>query len=171
MAKRWTMGVALAAVLAIALGTTDALAQGKSTTSPAQAPQAVGTLSIEGVADIPTPIYSFGLEMTQSATFGGGGGGAGKTDVSDITVTRLFDALSPALFRAGALGQHLASARVDVYDPGTTTVLASYRLVDVLISGIANHEHIEQVSLRFTRIEITAGGTTTCYDIGANASC
>jgi type VI protein secretion system component Hcp len=170
MSNKWMVSVGLAAVLALALGTTEALAQGKSATSPAQSP-AIGTLTVEGIADTPTSIYGFGVEMSQSTSFGGGGGGAGKADVSDVTMTRRPDTASPLLFRAGVIGQHLPSARVDVFAPGTTNVQATYRLTEVLIAGMSTIDSTEVVTLRFARIEITVGGTTTCWDIAQNVTC
>ena len=80
-------------------------------------------------------------------------------------------AASPGLFRATVTGQHIQSARIDVYAAGTTTVQATYQLTDLLVSGVSSGAGAETVSLRFTRIAVTVGGVTTCFDFQTNASC
>lgn len=155
----------------MALATTGVLAQGvPASQSPLAAPQPVGTLTIATIGETPTPVYSFAFEATQSGGFGGGGG-AGQATISDIAVSRVPDSISPLLFRSVVLGQQLANARVDIYVPGTTNVQSSYRLTNVLITGVSSSDAAESIKLAFAQVEIVAGGTTTCFDIVTNASC
>jgi hypothetical protein len=160
-----------ATLVAVMLAAAGVLAQAKPGTNPNLAPQPVGTLTVEGIAETPTAIFSFGFDVTNSGSLAGGGGGAGKATFSDIQITRQLDAVSPQLFRTATLGIHLAGAQINVYAPGTTTVQSTYRLTNLLVSGVNNTNGVESVSLRVARVEVTAGGVTTCFDLATNAAC
>ena len=104
----------------------------------------------------------------------GGGGGAGKVSVSDVNISKAFDACSPALFGAVAVGKHFPTLTLTQSNSdGTVTTLA---LTDVIVSswqasGSINSEAAtESVSFAFAKVCLTDGGSGSkfCYDIKAN---
>ena len=166
-----TSRVASAAVLALVLASVGAVAQG--TGGAALHPhsvQSVGTLRVEGIADAPTPLYGFGFAVTNTGTASGGGGGAGKAEFQQIEVTRLPDASSTALFRGAATGTHYGSVKIEISKAGTGSA-SSYLLSDAQVTSFSHTDGVEQVSFAYRRIEVTAEGTTTCFDLATNAVC
>src|SRR5687767_15603558 len=75
-------------------------------------------LKIEGVnatrnGEIEVLSYSWGL--SQTGTFGtGGGGGSGKVNMHDISITKLVDKSSPLLMKACCSGEHFKKAILTV---------------------------------------------------------
>jgi type VI secretion system secreted protein Hcp len=61
--------------------------------------------------------WSWGMSQT-GTTHGGAGGGAGKVNVQDITVTKYVDKATPNLMDACATGRHLREARSRCVRPG-----------------------------------------------------
>jgi type VI secretion system secreted protein Hcp len=119
--------------------------------------------------------------VTQGASAAtGGGGGAGKVKIHDISFTKKIDSASPLLFLNCANGSHIKEANFVVRKAGGTQLeYLKYKLSDVLISGISPHGSadsnlgskaagggggpvtggdeipMEEVSLAFGKIEIT----------------
>jgi type VI secretion system secreted protein Hcp len=117
--------------------------------------------------------WSWGASNPADVT-SGGGGGAGKVSVSDVNMTKPFDACSPALFGAVAVGKHFPTLTLtQSNNDGTVTTLA---LTDVIVSswqasGSVNSEAAtESVSFAFAKVCLTDGGSGSkfCYDIKAN---
>ena len=160
--------VGVATAMAVMLAVTGLAAQGNKGTVQLQA---VGTLQIDSLGGAVTPIYAFGFEVTNSVAQGGGGGGVGKTTLSDVQLSRLPDAMSPSLFRTGVMGTHLATVRIVLSGAGKNTPDSTYVLNDVLISGVSNTDGLERVSFTFQSIELQVGGTQFCYDVVANKAC
>jgi Type VI secretion system effector, Hcp len=158
-----TIRIAIATLFALAVASTALVAQGGA--------QAAGSLLVDGITTQATPIYAFGLSVTNTGAPVGGGGGAGKAEISNIEVTRLSDAASPQLFRAAVLGMHIASVRIDLFKSGPGTSASSYVLHDALVTGFGNANGLETVAFAFRSVEVTAGGVTYCFDLATNASC
>jgi type VI secretion system Hcp family effector len=137
----------------------------------------IGEMTVDGVTASPVAIYGFDFEATMSGDLGGGGGGAGKIQLSEAIISKAADASSPLLLRAAVLGMHLKTADVILYAPGTTTPQASYELTDVLVSKVATGASesssipIEEVSFTFSRIKYTSGGVSFCYDVKTAKGC
>jgi type VI secretion system secreted protein Hcp len=83
-------------------------------------------------------ILSFSWGMAQQGTAAKGGGmGAGKVAVHDITVTKQVDMASPKLFDACATGKHIASAQITCRKAGGSAIeYWTIKLTDILISSI-----------------------------------
>ena len=83
-------------------------------------------------------IISFSWGMAQQGTAAKGGGmGAGKVAVHDITVTKQVDMASPKLFDACATGKHIASAQLTCRKAGGSAIeYWTIKLTDILISSI-----------------------------------
>lgn len=104
----------------------------------------------------------------------GGGGGAGKVSLSDLNVQKGFDACSPTLFGAVAVGKHFPTLTLTQSNSdGTVTTLA---LTDVIVSSwqasgsVSSEAATESVSFAFAKVCLTDGGSGSkfCYDIKAN---
>lgn len=64
-------------------------------------------------------VLAWSWGMTQSGSFHvGGGGGSGKVNVQDISITKYIDASSPNLLKACASGQHFDKATLTVRKAG-----------------------------------------------------
>jgi hypothetical protein len=158
--------VSLATFVAVMLAVTGVAAQANKVQL-----QAVGTLQIDSLGGAVTPIYAFGFEVTSSFSLPGGGGGAGKSTLTDVQVSRLPDAISPTLFRTGVLGTHLPVVRIVLSGAGKNAPDSTYVLNDVFISGFSNTDGLERVSFKFESIELLVGGTQFCYDVTTNKAC
>jgi type VI secretion system secreted protein Hcp len=105
-------------------------------------------------------VYSFSWGVSQSGTQAhGGGGGAGKVSVSDISFLKSTGKASPKLFLACCQGKHFPSSAVVVTRvvEGREEVYMEYKLENVLISsyqtsGDGGSVPTESLSLNFTKI-------------------
>ncbi len=110
-------------------------------------------------------LLSFSFGVTQPGTSAhGGGGGAGKSTVSDFHFVHHIDQASPVLFQKCATGEHLKDGVITLRKAGGTQLeYLKIKLTDILISsvqpGVNLHKDSsdipqEQVSLNFAKIEI-----------------
>src|SRR5262245_46115729 len=151
---------------------------------PAPGSQVIGqvTVTFSGMQTT-SDVLAVNLAATATVSTGGsGGGGAGRTDFDDVSLRKVVDVASPRLLMACALGEHLPSATVDIFTPGTTTPFLTYELEDVLVTRFDNAPQptvslpVEGVSLSYSRITVTftpAGGSPTsfCFDRLLNKKC
>lgn len=105
-------------------------------------------------------VFSFSWGVSNHATVGGGGGGAGRATFSDLSVMKPAGKGSPALFVNCASGRHFARAEVDVAmsTEGGPTVFEKFLLTDCMITsyqigGSGGERPTESLSLNFTKIE------------------
>jgi type VI secretion system secreted protein Hcp len=129
-------------------------------------------LKIEGIeGDSTDPMHineinvvSFKIGVLNSGTFStGGGGGAGKVQVTDLTVFKFIDKASPQLFVAAAQGDHIRSATLVVRKSGNPFTVYKIVLDDVLISSVndnasttdQNGNLVETITLNWSRITWT----------------
>jgi type VI secretion system secreted protein Hcp len=130
--------------------------------------------------------FNFGAQQPQSAATGGGLG-AGKVHMSDLTVTKHIDKASPKLLLACCTGQHIKTASLTARKAGGGQQdYMVVKLTDVIVSGYhgageaqnGNTLPSEQVALNYSKIEYeykqqnadgTLGGTVAAgYDVKAN---
>jgi type VI secretion system secreted protein Hcp len=127
-------------------------------------------LKIEGVKgesvdhahadEIDVLAWSWG--MTQSGSMHvGGGGGAGKVAVQDISVTKYVDTSSPNLINTCCTGKHYPEATLTVRKAGDNPVeYMIIKMTDVLITSISTggsggeDRLTENVSLNFAKVEV-----------------
>jgi type VI secretion system secreted protein Hcp len=129
--------------------------------------------------------WSFGSSNSGSAHMGGGAG-AGKVNVQDISITKYIDKSSPILMQACCKGTHFATAELVVRKAGGKPLeYIKITLTEVLISSISlggsggEDRLTENVSLNFAKfkydyVEQKADGTegdkpTMTYSIAENA--
>jgi type VI protein secretion system component Hcp len=145
-----------------------------------QAPAVVARMRIEGLnGNNPTPIFSFSLGATNTASTSSSGGGAGKVTFADLVVTKMLDGDSVPLLQATATGQVLPRLVIDVSTFGSHTPFATYTFEDVTVTsnviGSSASVVSEQVAFDYRRItsDVTLNGQTfhSCFDVKALASC
>jgi len=90
----------------------------------------------------------------------GGGGGAGKANVQDMSATKYIDISSPKLQLACLNGKHFPTAELKVRKAGEKPlVYMHYKLTDVLITsfstgGSGSEDRLtENISINFAKVE------------------
>lgn len=116
--------------------------------------------------------FSFG--GTQAGTFAyGGGGGAGKAAIQNLTFTHHVDVASPKLFGAMTTGVHLKEARFDAQPAGGAPEVR-VRLTDVIVTSVqvdgAGSRARESVSLNFAKIVYEVGAQKAGWDLKGNVA-
>jgi type VI secretion system secreted protein Hcp len=137
----------------------------------------VGVITVDGVITTPAPVRSFSWGVKVPTAGGvGGGGGAGKAQFDPLVVVRTIDADSPEMFLTAATGKHIAKVTLDIYQEGTTTVLASYQFEDVSLTvdthgdaGRPGGAPLEEVSFLYSKIKLKVGGNEAGFDLKANS--
>jgi type VI secretion system secreted protein Hcp len=83
-------------------------------------------------------IESFSWGLTQTGVHGvGGGGGAGKVNVHDISVTKFVDKSTPELMLATCNGKHIPGGLITVRKSGETPLeYLKIKLTDILVTGV-----------------------------------
>jgi type VI secretion system secreted protein Hcp len=106
-------------------------------------------------------IESFSWGMSQTGAHGtGGGGGAGKVSVHDISITKHVETSSPALMLHCAAGKHIPNGLITVRKAGDKPLeYLKIKLVDILVSGIQLAGHgsellTENVTLNFAKFHV-----------------
>jgi type VI secretion system secreted protein Hcp len=110
--------------------------------------------------------FSWGVSNPGSRSCGGGGG-TGKVSFQDFSFVKRIDASSPALMLACCEGKHIMEGTITVRKAGDKPLeYLKIKLEDILISsaqsgGGGATDPMEQVTLNFTRFEVTDNGQTS----------
>jgi type VI secretion system secreted protein Hcp len=129
--------------------------------------------------------WSWGMSNSGTAHVGGGAG-AGKVSVQDLTLTKYVDSSSPKLMLACCNGTHYPSAQLTVRKAGGNPVeYIKVKIETVLISGLSNftaqndERMTEALTLNFAKVSMDytpqddkgAAGTAIpfAWDIAANS--
>jgi type VI secretion system secreted protein Hcp len=106
-------------------------------------------------------IESFSWGMNQTGAHGtGGGGGAGKVAVHDISVTKHVDKATASLMLACASGKHIKEGLITVRKAGEKPLeYLKIKLNDILISSVQEAGHgsdllTENVTLNFAKFHV-----------------
>jgi type VI secretion system secreted protein Hcp len=106
-------------------------------------------------------IESFSWGMNQTGAHGtGGGGGAGKVSVHDISVTKFLDKSTCDLLYHCAAGKHIPSGLITVRKAGDKPLeYLKIKLTDILISSVQEAGHggdllSENVTLNFAKFKV-----------------
>jgi type VI secretion system secreted protein Hcp len=107
-------------------------------------------------------VLSWSWGETQPASpSAGSGGGAGKVQMSDLTVGAHFSKASPQLLLTCATGKHVKSAVLTARRSGKAqTDFLTFSLSDVLVSpyqtgGVSAEMPLDSISLSFSKIEVS----------------
>jgi type VI secretion system secreted protein Hcp len=106
--------------------------------------------------------FSWGLSNS-GTTHMGGGGGSGKVNVQDLSITKYVDSASSVLIQNGCSGKHIPEATLVVRKAGGDKALEymTYKLSDVLITSVSTggsggeDRLTENVTLNFAKFEFT----------------
>ena len=107
-------------------------------------------------------VLSWNWGMTQSGTtHTGGGGGAGKVSVQDITITKYVDAATPNLMKMCCNGKHFKLAKLTVRKAGENpleylTITMEEGLISALTTGASAGDDrlTESVTLNFSKFKV-----------------
>jgi len=112
----------------------------------------------EGLIDVLA--WSWGLSNSGSMHLGGGGG-SGKADIQDISLTKYVDKASATLMLKCAKGEHLDSATLTVAKSGGESLdYLVIKLTKVLVSSVSTggsggeDRLTENVTLNFEKVEV-----------------
>jgi type VI secretion system secreted protein Hcp len=108
-------------------------------------------------------VLAWSWGSSQSGTFHtGGGGGAGKVNVQDLSVTKWVDAASPEIFKSICNGQHYDTATLTVRKAGTEPL--EYLLIEMTkvmftsqsTGGSGGEDQLtENVTLNFAEVKVS----------------
>jgi type VI protein secretion system component Hcp len=172
--------LAVATIGAVSLGLTGA---GSATAgnnqakppAPVATSQPVATMTIRPSEGQPfsVPVYSLqhgvGIGISSAS---GGNREASQPSVSEMTLTRKTDSISPVLFGYVTRGTNLPEVELVGSLPDGTPF--EYKLTDVYISGLATsaggNSFSESLSLNFAKITTTVGANSVTYDLAANVT-
>ena len=106
-------------------------------------------------------IESFSWGMNQTGVGGvGGGSGAGKVSVHDVSITKYLDKSSAPLMLACCNGKHFASALITVRKAGENPLeYLKIKLTDVLVASVQEAGHggdqlTESLTLNFAKVNV-----------------
>lgn len=66
---------------------------------------------------------------------------------------------------------HIQSVQIDLPKAGAGGTASTYTLSDAVIAGFDNSDGVEQLSFGFARVEVSAGGTSTCFNVTSHIVC
>ncbi len=138
----------------------------------------------KGAGDIDILAWSWGASNAGSF-HGAGGGGAGKANFQDISLTKYIDKASPALLVACAKGSHIPECKVLVRKAGEgqqkylEITLTKVLVTSVSTGGSGGEDRLtENISLNFAEVKyeyftqnekgVTASGGVFNWDIAGN---
>jgi len=122
---------AIAIVLALVGGAFGNASAQAARAAPGEKRAATLTIEgLEGASALEIQSFSLGVKNPSSGGTAGGGAGTGKATLSDLTVTRSADDVSPRLFGAVATGEHFPSATLEAR-VGKSTMRYTFHLVFV----------------------------------------
>jgi len=107
-------------------------------------------------------VLAWSWGMSQSGTMHtGGGGGAGKVNVQDLSFTKYFDAASTDLMLSCCNGKHIPEATLTIQKAGETVlpyikiVLTNLLVASVSTGGSGGEDRLtENVTLNFEKVKV-----------------
>lgn len=105
--------------------------------------------------------WSWGMSNSGTAHVGGGAG-AGKVNVQDLSLTKYIDSSSPSLQLACCNGKHFDQAIVTVRKAGETPLIyLTIKMTEVMVTAVSTggsggeDRLTENVTLNFAKVEVT----------------
>ena len=118
-------------------------------------------------------VSSFSWGLSNSGSAQGGGGGAGKADIQDVSLTRPTDSITPALFVATASGTHYDSASL-TYSGNKGNPILKLEMEGVMVTSMSlgassdGSALTENLTLNFSRVTLSVGNASGGWDVAAN---
>jgi type VI protein secretion system component Hcp len=108
-----------------------------------------------------------------------GSGTQYKATLQNLSLTKLFDECSGALFKSVMTGSHMGAVTLTQHDATTNASVIRIDLQDAVVASYelagstASSQHSEQVSLTYSKITIThvPSGARFCWDARSSAGC
>jgi type VI secretion system secreted protein Hcp len=141
---------------------------------PGDSADKVGSLpgDIKHTGEIDVLAWSWGVSQSGSTQFGGGGG-SGKANVQDISITKRIDKATPNLLQYCLTGKHVKDATLTMRKAGTKPVeYLVINLEDIIISGLTTGGSsggdllTENVTLNFAKVKLSFTEQDTKGDPG-----
>ena len=172
MRRRSLYAAAAIAVIGVAAAAFGLLRPAGAVGAPPASPgagTALGTLEIQGLtpADQPIEVLSYSWGATAPATTGsaGGGAGAGKAELQELSFTKALDALSPEILRTLVTGGHFTTAKLLVNATGVgNSPTHQYELRQVFVTSVTQggsadaRPLTEKVTIAFGALQFTNAG-------------
>ena len=119
--------------------------------------------------DSPALAFSWGASNSGSIVVGGGGG-AGKALIQDVSVTRTPDGQSTKLLESVVKGTVLTS--ITVTKGPMKLILTDVMISSYTVGGADGDKSTESISMKFRKFSYTADGSAPfCFDLAANKDC
>jgi type VI secretion system secreted protein Hcp len=106
-------------------------------------------------------VLSFSWGVTNPATVGGGGGGAGRATFSDLSFMHTIDKASPNLLQACATGAHLKEGTITRRKAGKgQQEYLIIKMNDIIVTGVSLSDSssggtgVESVALAFAKVDL-----------------
>lgn len=119
-------------------------------------------------------VLAWSWGASQSGSFHvGGGGGAGKANYQDISITRLTDTVSVTLLTKVSTGDYIPGVEIlrDNLRIRLENVLVTSYSVGGSNESKKNEPQTENISLNFQRVRFEIEGAEICWDSSLGASC
>lgn len=151
---------------AAGLGAATALASVLTTGHTASAAVDLGG-SLDGIGNFAVLAFSWGASFVAGGR--GAAGGAGKTSLQDLSLTKYTDANSPKILDAVLKGTRIPSALISITPSNPSAPSSTYALESVLVSSYSSggsggeDQLTENLSLNFTKLTYTVGGTSAVW--------
>ncbi len=117
----------------------------------------------------PALAFSWGASNTGSSS-PGGGGGVGKANFQDVSISRTPDAQSAKFLESVAKGTVLTS--VTITKGSMQLVLTNVFITSYATGGADGDKSTEAISMSARRFSYTAdGGVPFCFDVQTNSAC
>jgi type VI protein secretion system component Hcp len=145
--------------------------------APASLAKSPGTLSVSGQSQTSEiQAWSWGLSNSGSAQVGGGVG-AGKAHIQDVSITKPIDANSVALVKGVATGQHFEAVTLDFpLATGMSPFVVKLELEDVIVTAYSTGGNAgqsgamtENVTFNFAKFKYSIGTASFGFNIPENA--
>ncbi|MBK6334782.1 MAG: type VI secretion system tube protein Hcp [Betaproteobacteria bacterium] len=143
------------------------VALGLVSTTPAFAAEVI-TLNIKDIGQSNVLAWSWGAS-NGGTTHLGGGGGAGRANVQDLSLTRAVDSQSPSFLRGVVTGKHYPIAILQ--DGPVKITLMNVLVTSLSTGGVAakKAQLTENITLNFSEFIYEVNGATFAWDIAANS--
>lgn len=130
-------------------------------------------VEVAGVGTFAALAYSWGASNS-GTTHVGGGAGAGKANVQDLSLSKYVDASSPKLLKKLLTGGHIPSATVTVRMANRHQIV--FALEEVLVTSVSEGgsvdeiRHVEHLTLNFAKVTFGFDGANVAFDVADNTT-
>ena len=144
-------------------------------TAPLVSAEVTGPITLSIDKSSPSEVLAWSWGASQSGSFhSGGGGGSGKANVQDISLTRYLDDQSVTFLMRLVEGQVINTAviaRENLTIRLQDVIVTSYSVGGSGSTSKKQEPQTENITLNFRKVTTEIDGAAYCYDVSANVSC